>query len=78
MAASCLYWRRTRMESKIQSAEKQKEDKKGAVAYLKARAEELDASLAKNFAAKSYSLAAHDAKQLSAVMEVLGQIDLNS
>lgn len=66
------------MESKIQSAEKLKEDKKGAVAYLKARAEELDASMAKHFVAKSYSLAAHDAKQLAAIMEVLGQIDLNS
>lgn len=66
------------MESKIQSAEKLKEDKKSAVAYLKARAEDLDASMAKNFAMRSYSLAAHDAKQLAAVMEVLGQIDLNS
>jgi hypothetical protein len=66
------------MESKIQSAEKLKEDKKGTVAYLKARAEELDASMAKNFASKSYSLASHDAKQLAAVLEVLGQIDLNS
>lgn len=66
------------MESKIEASEKLKEDKKGAVAYLKHRAEELDASMAKNFVAKSYSLAAHDAKQLAAVMEVLGQIDLNS
>lgn len=66
------------MDSKIASSEKLKEDKKGAVAYLKARAEELDASMAKNFVAKNYSLAAHDAKQLASVMEVLGQIDLNS
>jgi hypothetical protein len=66
------------MESKIQAAEKLKEDKKGAVAYLKVRAEELDAAMAKSFASKSYSLAAHDAKQLAAILEVLGQIDLNS
>lgn len=65
-------------DSKIEHAEGMKNAKRGAIAYLKHRAEELDASMAKNFVSKAYSLAAHDAKQLAAVMEVLGQIDLTS
>jgi hypothetical protein len=65
-------------ESKIDAAEKMKSHKKSAVAYLKDRAQDLDASLARNFASGHYSIAAQDAKQLAAVMEVLGQIDLNS
>lgn len=65
-------------ESKISKAEQLKEAKKGAVTYLKARAEELETSMARNFVNKSYALAGHDAKQLAEVMGVLGQIDLNS
>lgn len=65
-------------ESKISKAEQLKEAKKGAVTYLKARVEELETSMAKNFVNKSYTLASHDAKQLADVMSVLGQIDLNS
>lgn len=65
-------------ESKIAKAEQLKEAKKGAVTYLKARAEELETTMAKNFVNKSYTLASHDAQQLAQVMGVLGQIDLNS
>ena len=65
-------------ESEIKAAEKLKEQKKATVAYLKHWAGELDASMARKIVAGHYSLAAHDSKQLSAVMDVLGQIDLNS
>lgn len=64
--------------SNIEAAEKAKAGKKHAVAYLRARASDLDASMAKHFVDGHYSLAAGDAKQLAAVMEVLGQIDLSS
>jgi len=65
-------------ESRIKAAEVLKACKISTVSYLKSRAEDLENSLAKNFVAKLYSLAAHDAKQLAEVMNVLSQIDVNS
>jgi hypothetical protein len=65
-------------ESNIEAAEKAKASKKHAVAYLKARASDLDGSLAKNFVQGNFTLASHDAEMLSHVLHVLGQIDLNS
>lgn len=65
-------------EGEIARQKKLLEDKKRAVSYLKARAEELDHLFAQNYAKGNYTLAAHDAKRVSAIMDVLGDIDVAS
>jgi hypothetical protein len=63
-------------ETQIDKQKRAQGDKKQAVAYLKHRVEELERSMAQNYAKGSFTLAAHDARRLSATMDVLGDIDL--
>jgi muramoyltetrapeptide carboxypeptidase LdcA involved in peptidoglycan recycling len=65
-------------EGEIARQKKLLEDKKRAISYLKARAEDLDHQFAVNYAKGNYTLASHDAKRLAAIMEVLGDIDVAS
>jgi hypothetical protein len=62
--------------SEIDRAKKVQEDKKKAVAYLKVRVEELDRVMAQNFTKGNFTLAAHDARKLSAILDSLADIDL--
>jgi hypothetical protein len=65
-------------EGEVARQKKLLEDKKRAVSYLKARAEELDHLFAVNYAKGNYTLAAHDAERVAAIMKVLGDIDIAS
>jgi len=64
--------------AKIEDAEKLAADKKAAVRYLKDMAERIESAMAEHFAGGFFALAAGEAKQLAAVVEVLGQIDHRS
>lgn len=65
------------MEPKLAEVVKLKDFKKDAATYLRSRAEELDAIMARNYSAKNYTMAAGDARQLAAILDVLGQIELS-
>lgn len=64
-------------ESKIDLAKKMQEGKKPAIAYLKAKVEDHDRILGQNFAKGNYALAAHDARSMAALLDVLGQLSLS-
>lgn len=66
------------MNSPLEEGASRKADKKAAVSYLNARAEELSCDMAGHWTSKLYVLAAQDAKQLAQVLDMLAQIDLNS
>lgn len=63
-------------ETQIDKQKRALEGKKHAVTYLKHRVEDLERSMAQNYAKGNFTLAAHDAKRISATMDVLGDIDL--
>lgn len=64
-------------DSQISKQKKLSDGKKAAQAYLKARVEELDRSMARNFSLGNFTLAAHDGRRLSAILDVLGEMDLS-
>lgn len=51
-------------------------DKKRTMVYLKSQVKDLDRNLANNFANGNFTLAAHDARRMAALLDVLGDIDL--
>lgn len=63
-------------EGQIAKQKKLQEDKKRTVSYLKALIEETDLVFAKNFAKGNFSLAAHDARKIASMLDVLSNIDL--
>lgn len=63
-------------DGQITKQKKVQEDKKRTVAYLKLRVEELDRAMAQNFAKGNFTLAAHDGRKMSAILDVLGDIDV--
>ena len=63
-------------DGQISKQKKVQEDKKRSIAYLKNLVEDLDRSLAKNFAKSNYAIAAHDARRMAAMLDVLGDIDV--
>lgn len=63
-------------DGQISKQKKGQEDKKRSVSYLKTLVEDLDRTLARNFAKGNYALAAHDARRMAAMLEVLGDIDV--
>lgn len=63
-------------EGQVSKQKKIQDDKKRSVSYLKGLVEELDRSMAKNFAKGLYGLAAHDAKRMASLLEVLSEIDV--
>jgi hypothetical protein len=63
-------------DGQIARQKKVQEDKKRSVSYLKLLVEDLDRALAKNFAKGNYALAAHDARRMASLLDVLGDIDV--
>lgn len=63
-------------EGKISKEKKLLEDKKRTQSYLKHQVEALDQKLAENFAKGNFALAAHDARRMAAMLDVLGDIDV--
>jgi len=63
-------------ESQIDKAKKLTADKKAAQSYLKSKVEELDRSLAQNYAKGNFTIAAHDARRMAAMLDVLGDVDV--
>jgi hypothetical protein len=63
-------------DSQIDKQKRTQDDKKRAVSYLKFRVEELERSMAVNYAKGNFTLAAHDGRRLSATLDVLGDIDV--
>lgn len=63
-------------DGQISKAKRLQDDKKKAISYLKSRAEDLDKALAQNFAKGNFTLAAHDARRMAVILDVLGDIDV--
>lgn len=63
-------------EGQITKEKKLLDDKKRAQSYLKSKVEELDHSLAQNFAKGNFTIAAHDARRMAVILDVLGDIDV--
>lgn len=64
-------------ESEVGKQKKLVIDKKAAQAYLKARVEHLDLTMAQHFAKGNYMLAGHDAKKMGELLYLLGEIDIS-
>lgn len=62
-------------ETEIEKAKKQGDLKKRAAAYIKGRIEDLERSMASNYAKGFFVLAAQDARRLASNMEVLADIN---
>lgn len=63
-------------EAQITKQKRVQEDKKRTVSYLKSQVEELDRSMARNFAKGNFALAGHDARRMASILETLVEIDV--